>query len=270
MEYTDDPIDRMSAMINDQVSAMPEKVMEMILDNVGPDTHVGASLRTDGSAALRAKLSSLDFNNLASYAERIINTSQALETNGLKHTAHPEHLLTIMDGAAAVAYNSSDDEDERVKTFYSTLAQAVPILPGIDSTGEPMAMEKLYYKDGAQNDLGKFDVLAQAREELSGDFIDPETKSYWEKTVRDMVPELRELSEIRPEDIPLSAGEDAAISEAEAYNATLAKSAGQLYQTLTGSNVLGPKEDATVLTGSLDEPVEADGADYADGAEVLT
>lgn len=251
-------VEQLTKEIEKQIASVPETVLETILNNIPSDSHVGVSLRSDNSQALRERLQSLDMNDLGLYAQRLIHAAQALgQDDTLKHIPHAEGLIKVIDGVAGMAYESDEDDDVRERAFYEQLQTVAKVIPGVQSDGSPLAMEKLYNQE-ADPTLTKFDVLAQAHENLSADVIDEEDREYWEGIVRRNVPELRDARIIDPKDIPLSDASIEANDQAEAFNASLGKASGQLLNALYGSNRAEPNEPGSILTDTPTAPeVEA-------------
>lgn len=250
-----------AARIQSVIEELPYKVREAILDDITPDTMVGASLRQKDGQALLERLQSMPQEHMGIWAEKLCHASNAFETSGsLKHVPHAESLLKIIDGAGDLAYKESDgDYDEGAKLFYDKLNLIVPAIPAASVDGEPMAIEHIYFQEASDMGLGEYDVLKMAREELTADNVDPDTKEYWENVVREHVPELRHAPEIFPQDIPMSGSEYQAESDAESWNATVGKASGQMLNMLTGSNKAPPPEHGATLT-------DVDPVDYEDAA----
>ena len=228
-------VEAISNQIEERIAEMPQQVLDLILNEVSGSTMVGASLRANDSEALKERLSTMDMRDMSKYAERLIHASQALEHSELAHTPHTEGLLQVIDGTAGVAYNSSANEEEQEAAFYRGLQQVAAVIPGVQSDGSPLAMEKIY--ETAPDDA--FDgnsVLEMAREELGNPSLPDDERTYWEDTVKRMVPELRDKDTIHPDDVPMEEKVAAAREGAELHNAELGKASGQLLNTLYGSN----------------------------------
>lgn len=265
---------RAAARIKRVIEDMPREVTAAILDDIPSSTMVGSAIRQNNSIALMNWLSGMSIDDMGYAGERLAHANQAFEHSGsLKHVPHAESLLRIVDAAAATADGSGDDLAADTQQFYKILQDASPVIPGTTSDNEPMAMESLYFQTPEETGLGEYDVLKMARDELSSDMLDDETRDYWESQVRKLVPELRDAKEIYVDDIPLSAAEAESIDAATLHNEALGKGMGQILTALTGSNK-APAPEQSVLTGSLDEEAEADMASLqdhgADDAEVLT
>lgn len=249
--------------IDKQISEVPERVLETILDNVPSDSYVGVSLRSDDSQALKQRLSQLDYRDMALYAERVIHSANALSESALGHIPHAEGLLKVIDATAEIVHNSDVDEDMATQDFYQKLSSVAQVLPGVASDGSPLAMEKLYATDPGKAEGNP--VLDMARDELANPNLEESEREYWESRVKEQLPHLRDRTEIFPDDIHDPASMEA-IDAVEAGNAALGKASGQLLNTLYGSN-RAPAPEQTTLTATMDsyeaaEPVDAVTPDY--------
>ena len=267
---------RAASRIKRVIEDMPREVTAAILDDIPSSTMLGSAIRQDNSKALMNWLSGMSIDDMGYAGERLAHANQAFEYSGsLKHVPHAESLLRIVDAAAASAEGSGDDLAADTQQFYKILQDASPVIPGTTADNEPMAMESLYFQTPEETGLGEYDVLKMARDELSSDMLDDETRDYWESQVRKLVPELRDAKEIYVDDIPLSAAEAESMDAATLHNEALGKGMGQILTALTGSNRAPAPEHQSVLTGSLDEEAAEDDMaslqDHgADDAEVLT
>ena len=251
------------------IDEMPMQVRDAILDDIGADTMVGSALRQKSGEPLLNRLTNMRREDMGLWAEKLCHASNAWESSGsLKHVPHAESLFKIIDGVGDLAYKESDgDYDEGVKLFYDKLNLVVPVIPGASAEGEPMALEQIYFQEPEDMGLGEYDVLKMARDELTADNVDPDTKEYWESIVRQNVPELRDAPEIYPDEIPLSGSEFQAIADADSWNAGVGKASGQMLNMLTGSNKAPPPNGGTALTDV--EPTDyEDSAPEADGEVV--
>ena len=235
------------------IDEMPMRVRDAILDDISADTMVGSALRQKSGEPLLNRLTNMRREDMGLWAEKLCHASNAWESSGsLKHVPHAESLFKIIDGAGDLAYKEAGgeegDHDEGVKLFYDKLNLIVPAIPGASADGEPMAMEQIYFQEPEDMGHGEYDVLKMARDELTADNVDPDTKEYWESIVRQNVPELRDVPEIYPDDIPLSGSEFQAISDADSWNASVGKASGQMLNMLTGSNKAPPPSGETMLT----------------------
>jgi hypothetical protein len=246
------------------IDEMPRNVAAAIFDDIPSSTMVGSAIRQKDGKILMDYLRSMNMEDMGFAGERLTHAAEAFESGDtLIHTPHCESLLRIIDAAAGQVHESTETHEEDSRAFYDLLNAFSPVIPGINSDGEPMAMEKFYFKESEDTGLDQYDVLSQAREALSADIVDEDTREYWEDTVRRLVPELREVTVIEPDEIPLSDAENVASNSATQWNETLGKMSGQLLTALTGSNRAEPPTPDSIL----DDTEEGDSDDQGDSDE---
>ena len=182
------------------------------------------SLRQNSGEVLIDYLSSLTPENMGVIAERLMEADKAFGAN-LLHSPDCSSVLQIINAAA-------DGSDESELNFYTTLRTVIPAIPGQSADGVPTAMHSLYAQQPEANQP-LYDVMSQARENLSSDMLDESDRNYWMGLVRKQIPELAHVENITAEMIPLSEAELNGNQITNDWNASIGEAAGKLLHSVT-------------------------------------
>jgi hypothetical protein len=209
--------------VHKAIDALPEAIANSVLDEVHGDTPFGMALRQDNGQALISYFGAMSLDDMGIAAERLQHAAKAYEG----HLLHAPHLASLLEVINATANLAEMDESK----FYKGLADTVAVVPGSDSDGNPTAMHMLYEKTVTEDDLA-YDVLTQARTELSNEGLPADERIYWEDTVRRLVPELSQHELITAEMVPDSQTKIDAHANVDNWNAALGKGVGQMLHKL--------------------------------------
>lgn len=221
--------------VREAISELPQYAAEAVWDEVPSTSPFGMALRQGAGADLVNHFQKLSPEGMSVMAERLIEANKYIG-NKMEHTADLDSALTIINGIA----DMSEDEQQ----FAHHLESLVPVFPGRNAEGEPMAFHHLYEQ---KVEAPGYDPISQARQALQDD-PDGEDADYWWSVVHKEFPDLRGQPNPSVDDIPLSGQELAAADAAAGYNRTLGEGAGKVLQSLGYSNRSGMPEDDGVLT----------------------
>ena len=233
MDNEENAVSRATAKMHKAIESLPGEVAQSVLDEVHGDTPFGMALRQDNGQALINYFGAMSLDDMGIAAERLQHAAKAYEG----HLLHAPHLGSLLEVINATANLSEMDEAK----FYQGLAATVAVVPGSDSDGNPMAMHMLYEKTVTEDDLA-YDVLTQARNELSNEALPDDERTYWSDTVRRLVPELSQHELITAEMVPDSQTNVDAQTNVDNWNAALGKGAGQMIHNL-GKSAEAPEEE---------------------------